>query len=223
MLPLKTRLPMGETEAGLMCGYAMAGKCPDVSSDGVRCNLAPDHRNRHRNGLALWGPITRRQKAQAGSGMNASIERFAAKVSPCPITGCMWWMGTVDRHGYGKFFSRGRTWKAHRFAIVASGRDLVPDLDVDHICRHRWCVNPAHLEQVTRRENSMRGMGVGALNAAKTSCPNGHVYNEANTYLMVGRYGGNRRCCRACNREVKRLAASRRQMRDSLSAVGVTP
>jgi hypothetical protein len=47
------------------------------------------------------------------------------------------------------------------------------DKEIDHLCRVRNCVNPEHLEPVTREENLRRG----ECNGAKTCCPRGHKYD----------------------------------------------
>jgi hypothetical protein len=73
----------------------------------------------------------------------------------------------------------------------------VPEgLELDHLCRVRGCVNPKHLEPVTHRENLMRGESWSAVNARKTHCPEGHPYDETNTYID----GKGRRRCRECAR-----------------------
>ena len=66
-------------------------------------------------------------------------------------------------------------------------------LDLDHLCRNRWCVNPEHVEPVTRRENLIRGQTTIAQNVSKTHCPAGHAYDETNTYYYRGM-----RQCRIC-------------------------
>lgn len=66
----------------------------------------------------------------------------------------------------------------------------IPDgLQIDHLCRVRHCVNPAHLEPVTIAENVRRGA------AAQTHCKYGHEYTPENTVIH---HGG--RECRTCNR-----------------------
>lgn len=74
--------------------------------------------------------------------------------------------------------------------------DEIPDeMQLDHVChtvsidtcpggddcRHRRCVNPAHLQLVTGPENVMRGLSPHAINARKTHCPQDHEYTPENT------------------------------------------
>lgn len=49
---------------------------------------------------------------------------------------------------------------AHRAAwVFANGRQIKPRYVIDHLCFERLCVNPEHLRELTRRENSMRKTG----------------------------------------------------------------
>jgi hypothetical protein len=72
---------------------------------------------------------------------------------------------------------------------------------LDLLCRNRRCVNPAHLEPVTTRQNLLRGETFQAANAAKTECPQGHPYDDDNTYPIPN---GGGRGCRKCRREADR-------------------
>lgn len=98
------------------------------------------------------------------------IERFTAKVAP-RADGCWIWTAAVDKTtGYGKFHADGHTVNAHRFAYETFVGPVPAGLDLDHLCRVRSCVKPAHLEPVTRRENLMRGDTLAAAHAAGDDC-----------------------------------------------------
>lgn len=89
------------------------------------------------------------------------------------------------------------TFYVHRVAWETL-RGPIPDgMQLDHLCRQRACWNPDHLEPVSPRENVLRGVGITAMNAKKTHCPQGHPYDDANTGITST---GKRRC-RACGRE----------------------
>lgn len=124
------------------------------------------------------------------------MARFHEKYRVDPETGCWLWTDKPDRHGYGEFWMNGRNHRAHNAAYVLLVGPIPDGLEPDHLCRVTLCVNPDHLEPVTHRENMLRGETLGARNAAKTHCPRGHPYDEANTY--IGTKGG--RWCRACKR-----------------------
>lgn len=124
--------------------------------------------------------------------MSLAVERFWAKVERRGPDECWPWLAGTDR-GWGVFGRKrdGRWVKdyAHRIAYeLAHGR---PPVDtIDHLCRNRACVNPAHLEDVPQGENARRAC------AAITHCPAGHEYTPANTYTDKNRC----RHCRACKR-----------------------
>lgn len=119
-------------------------------------------------------------------------ERFFAKVE---VTESCWlWTGWTSVHGYGLMNINHRQERAHRVALEIVGRPCPEGLVVDHLCRVRNCVNPDHLEPVTAVENTMRGETIGAFNAAKTHCPQGHLYDESNTLHNPN----GARVCRSC-------------------------
>jgi len=132
-------------------------------------------------------------------------ERFWNKVGPHsdPSLCWIWLAGFRQSHGlkYGVFgISRGRGIYAHRFVYELLVGPIPKGMTIDHVkargCTNTLCVNPAHLEIVTRRENILRGTGISAINARKTHCKRGHPFNKTNTYNPPN--GG--RKCRACKR-----------------------
>lgn len=74
-------------------------------------------------------------------------------------THCWEWQRSINvRFGYGvKCISGGRTVRAHRWYYEQAHGDIPSGLDLDHLCRVRHCVNPDHLEPVSRAVNSQRG------------------------------------------------------------------
>jgi len=127
-------------------------------------------------------------------------DRFWAKVRADPATGCWVWQAGCFCDGYGNFWCCGSAHRAHRFAYRQLVGPIPSWLQIDHLCRNRACVNPAHMELVTCRENLSRGVGIGLgavrFQTSKTHCPQGHPYDEQNTYI----YPTGARGCRACNR-----------------------
>ena len=124
-------------------------------------------------------------------------ERFYAKVEK--TAGCWLWTAYRNTDGYGVLGVAGRLVRAHRFAYELLVGSIPRGLQIDHLCRVRHCVNPAHLEVVTQRENTLRGEGACARNAAKTHCPKGHPLVAGNLFLFELRRG--HRECLICRRE----------------------
>lgn len=123
------------------------------------------------------------------------MERFWSKVEK--TDGCWLWTGSRSTGGYGYFYLNGRNSPAHRVAYEMLVGPIPAGLQIDHLCRVRNCVNPAHLEPVTQRENLLRGETVTARSASRTHCPQGHPYDAENT--SVRKTG--KRDCRTCHRE----------------------
>lgn len=116
--------------------------------------------------------------------------------------GCWLWDGPLNRGGYGGTVRAwGKGWLAHRLAYTVMVGPIPKDYQIDHLCRVRHCINPAHLEAVTQEEN-LRRQG-----AAVTHCPRGHEYTEANTY----RTRINGRVCRKCQPILLRQSIARRK------------
>lgn len=113
-------------------------------------------------------------------------------------SGCWLWDGYITPKGYGTVRFNGKNVRAHRLSYELHIGAIPKGLQLDHLCRVRHCINPAHLEPVTLQENLRRGLG-GINNAIKTHCPHGHPYDRANTRTRR-RGRGTGRLCRACSR-----------------------
>lgn len=84
------------------------------------------------------------------------LARLLAKIERSPESDCWLWTGRLDEHGYGAFNYKGKPRGAHRIAYALMTSQVAEDLEVDHRCRVRPCVNPRHLEPVTGEENRLR-------------------------------------------------------------------
>ena len=92
--------------------------------------------------------------------------------------GCWIWNGNKYSNGYGvvsisPLNGRQRTLSAHRVSFFLHN-NIIPLDDLDHLCRNRICVNPFHLEVVSRRENLIRGKTIPAEKSKQTHCKYGH-------------------------------------------------
>jgi hypothetical protein len=133
------------------------------------------------------------------------FSRFITMVSPTQTsTGCQEWTGYCEQNGYGLIKIDGRQRKATRWILgIARGRPLGRDECALHHCDNPPCVNLDHLyvgDQLQNiRDMNDRGRArqpYTELLAARTHCPQGHPYDEVNTYIPP--QGG--RHCRACRR-----------------------
>lgn len=120
-------------------------------------------------------------------------ERFNSKIA-VTSAGCWEWTASVERGGYGRYRVGSKTRLAHRVSYEHLVGPIPDGLQLDHLCRNRRCVNPAHLEPVTCKENLMRGETEAARNAAKTHCKHGHELTAANVIVKRSVH----RACRLC-------------------------
>lgn len=123
-----------------------------------------------------------------------SVARFWLKFDENPDTGCWLWTAGVSASGYAMLSGSGTTSKqAHRFAYELLVGPIPDGLDLDHLCRVRRCVNPGHVEPVTRAENIRRGARADVLRGVRTTCLHGHA--------LDGRRGNGDPYCLTCNRD----------------------
>lgn len=129
--------------------------------------------------------------------------------------GCWRWRAAKDTSGYGRFLVNGKAVAAHRHAYEMMVGPIPEGLQLDHLCRNRWCCNPSHLEPVTKRENILRGVGASAKAARATHCPSGHPLSGDNLYIN---YKG-ARCCRACMRATAHRRYIKKKLNNLFSAL----
>lgn len=124
-------------------------------------------------------------------------ERFWEKVQKVE-SGCWEWIGYVSTGGYGKFRGAdGRVRMAHRVWYEHVNGALSGHLELDHLCRNTRCVNPGHLDPVIAWVNNARSESASAEHLRAEECPQGHPYDDTNTYW---RPDGSGRGCVACRR-----------------------
>lgn len=136
------------------------------------------------------------------------LDRFWSKVQIGGPDECWLWKASLQSQDYGAFNLNGRSVSAHRLAYELVVGPIPDGLTIDHVkargCRHRHCVNPAHLEPVTQAENNRRKDEQEPLTAtrkrAQTHCHRGHPFDAANTIV---RENGTRHC-RACHNALQR-------------------
>ena len=139
--------------------------------------------------------------------------RVLSKVIKAEGDACWGWSAGHFPTGYGKIsspFDPQAHLPAHRMVYELLIGPVADDLVIDHLCRNRGCVNPAHMEPVTERENILRGEAPSAVNARKTHCLNGHEFSPENIYPSKD---GSRKCricsrARAARRYAERKAAA---------------
>jgi HNH endonuclease len=81
----------------------------------------------------------------------ADFERFVNRTETC-----WFWTGAKNPAGYGLFKVGQIRAGAHRWAWQWANGPIPQGMEVHHNCRTRPCVNPAHLEVMTRRQNLQR-------------------------------------------------------------------
>ena len=123
-----------------------------------------------------------------------SVERRLFGLSiPEPNSGCILWIGHTTPEGYGIIaMGKGKKAYAHRAAYEAQHGAIPHGLTIDHLCKTPSCINAAHLEAVTLRENMRRANLVDA-----THCRRGHPFSGPNLAHQRTR-NGPQLLCRAC-------------------------
>lgn len=151
---------------------------------------------------------------QQGRRLRESLdESFFSRIT-ITDSGCWIWCGSLSPSGYSQMTVQQKTVRAHRWSYERFVAPIPDGLVIDHLCRNPSCVNPNHLEPVTQRENTLRGISPAAKNAKKTHCIHGHEFTDANTI-----WKGGTRACRTCQKAAE-LKYQRRIGRARGLAVG---
>jgi len=86
-----------------------------------------------------------------------TVRAFWNKVNRGSQNECWVWVGGLDKDNYGDFRYGPFRSPAHVFSwTLAHPDEAIDGREVDHLCGRRNCVNPAHLEAVSKQENLAR-------------------------------------------------------------------
>lgn len=116
---------------------------------------------------------------------------------------CWPWLSKPGNSGYatvsvGDYKQAGAHVAMYEYLVgpISSG------LELDHLCRNRICVNPAHLEPVTGIENMKRAR---IANGSSQNCKRGHPRADNNWYIHPN---GSRECltCRHGRERARRAS-----------------
>lgn len=127
---------------------------------------------------------------------SAFLAKHAARITRDPVYGCYLWAdatrksGGLDKDGYGVIWSKDGPRQAHREVYRELVGDPGPGKVLDHLCRRRNCVRPAHLEPVKGSENDLRRSW--RYRCRRARCKNGHDLSTC----ITTEFGG--RLCRVC-------------------------
>lgn len=130
-----------------------------------------------------------------------TIVRFEKYYQPEPNSGCWLWLRRLCK-GYAYISEGNKEIRAHRWAYEYFKGPIPKGLELHHSCRTKSCVNPQHLQPLTRLEHyRLDNPGFkfhgDTHQRFKIDCPQGHPYSGNNLYVSPD----NRRHCRICVRE----------------------
>lgn len=119
-------------------------------------------------------------------------ERIESKIERIPFSDCWWWTASTNKDGYGRVGYEGSNRPAHR-VVFELLRGNIGRLEIDHLCKNRACVNPAHLDPVDHLTNVKRSNC--GYRKGMTVCFKGHPFTKESTYFAPD----GSRSCRICS------------------------
>lgn len=82
-------------------------------------------------------------------------KRFWSKVDVGEVDECWEWLAGKGKGGYGRFWIKGKVWKAHRVAWILTYGPIPKGLQCCHHCDNPSCCNPYHLFLGTAKDNQV--------------------------------------------------------------------
>jgi len=116
------------------------------------------NRSRKDRGWIKGQPVPYKRGHNPTVALFERLANFWSMVKLLPTSGwpdCLEWGAATQSNGYGGFFGERQ---AHRISYLLTVGPIPEGLDLDHLCRNRACINPYHLEPVTRIVNVRRGL-----------------------------------------------------------------
>jgi hypothetical protein len=92
-----------------------------------------------------------RKSPKVGNALMDVLQRYAIDAN-----GCWVYTGAKDKFGYGIFYYKQASYKAHRISWYLVNGEIEDRKVLDHLCRNKSCINPNHLEAVNQLENVLR-------------------------------------------------------------------
>lgn len=96
--------------------------------------------------------------------------------------GCLIWVGSRTKSGYGVIRVDGKNVYAHRYAYAQTNGTIPAGVKIDHMCHDKACVNKEHLRGVSNKQNLENRTG---LDKTNTSGYRGVYWHKGSSSWMV--------------------------------------